>query len=117
MCPALFDVGEHAKVVIISVTEGQDKPLKYPHMFAVADLVIVNKTDLLPYVDFDVETFTGYAQSLNRTAEIMPCRSSQATASMPGMPGSTQRSAGSDLRPELLDVIRDRMLRTGKLHK
>jgi hydrogenase nickel incorporation protein HypB len=72
VCPALFDVGEHAKVVIISVTEGQDKPLKYPHMFAVADLVIVNKTDLLPYVDFDIETFTGFAQSLNRTAEIMP---------------------------------------------
>jgi hydrogenase nickel incorporation protein HypB len=71
VCPALFDVGEHAKVVIISVTEGQDKPLKYPHMFAVADLVIVNKTDLLPYVDFNIETFTGYAQSLNRTAEIM----------------------------------------------
>jgi hydrogenase nickel incorporation protein HypB len=72
VCPALFDVGEHAKVVIISVTEGQDKPLKYPHMFAVADLVIINKTDLLPYVDFDIETFAGYAQSLNRTAEIMP---------------------------------------------
>lgn len=72
VCPALFDVGEHAKVVIISVTEGQDKPLKYPHMFAVADLVIVNKTDLLPYVDFDIETFTGSAQSLNRTAEVMP---------------------------------------------
>ncbi|HEX7210829.1 MAG TPA: hydrogenase nickel incorporation protein HypB [Propionibacteriaceae bacterium] len=72
VCPALFDVGEHAKVVIISVTEGQDKPLKYPHMFAVADLVIVNKTDLLPYVDFDVEIFAGYAHSLNRTAEIMP---------------------------------------------
>jgi len=72
VCPALFDVGEQAKVVIISVTEGQDKPLKYPHMFATADLVIVNKTDLLPYVDFDLEAFAGYAQSLNRTAEIMP---------------------------------------------
>jgi len=72
VCPALFDVGEHAKVVIISVTEGQDKPLKYPHMFSAADLVIVNKTDLLPYVDFDLKTFAGYAQSLNRRAEIMP---------------------------------------------
>ena len=55
VCPALFDLGEQAKVVIISVTEGEDKPLKYPHMFATADLVIVNKTDLLPYVDFDLE--------------------------------------------------------------
>ena len=72
VCPALFDVGEHAKVVIISVTEGQDKPLKYPHMFSVADLVIVNKTDLLPYVDFDLETFSSYAHSVNRAAEIMP---------------------------------------------
>ena len=72
VCPALFDVGEHAKVVIISVTEGQDKPLKYPHMFSVADLVIVNKTDLLPYVDFDLETFRSYTFSINRAAHIMP---------------------------------------------
>ncbi|HET8915027.1 MAG TPA: hydrogenase nickel incorporation protein HypB [Propionibacteriaceae bacterium] len=72
VCPALFDIGEHAKVVVISVTEGQDKPLKYPHMFSVADLVIVNKTDLLPYVDFDLEIFSSYAHSLNRAAEIMP---------------------------------------------
>jgi hydrogenase nickel incorporation protein HypB len=71
VCPALFDVGEHAKVVIISVTEGRDKPLKYPHMFSVADLVIVNKTDLLPYVDFDLETFRGQAQSLNRGVDIV----------------------------------------------
>jgi len=71
VCPALFDIGEHAKVVIISVTEGQDKPLKYPHMFSTADLVIVNKTDLLPYVEFDLETFSGYARSLNHGVEIM----------------------------------------------
>jgi hydrogenase nickel incorporation protein HypB len=72
VCPALFDIGEQAKVVIISVTEGDDKPLKYPHMFATADLVIVNKTDLLPYVDFDLELFTGYARSLNPGVEIIP---------------------------------------------
>jgi hydrogenase nickel incorporation protein HypB len=54
VCPALFDVGEHARAVVISVTEGDDKPLKYPHMFTTADLVVVNKTDLLPYVDFDL---------------------------------------------------------------
>ena len=51
VCPALFDIGERPKVVIISVTEGEDKPLKYPHMFAAADLVVINKIDLLPYVD------------------------------------------------------------------
>ncbi|MGI9155100.1 MAG: hydrogenase nickel incorporation protein HypB, partial [Marmoricola sp.] len=55
VCPALFDLGELRKVVVISVTEGDDKPLKYPHMFAAADLVVLNKTDLLPYVDFDPE--------------------------------------------------------------
>ncbi len=71
VCPALFDIGEQAKVVIISVTEGHDKPLKYPHMFAAADLVVVNKTDLLPYVDFDLDAFEGYARSLNRDVEIM----------------------------------------------
>jgi hydrogenase nickel incorporation protein HypB len=54
VCPALFDLGEAARVVLASVTEGADKPVKYPHMFRGADLVLVTKTDLLPYVDFDV---------------------------------------------------------------
>jgi hydrogenase nickel incorporation protein HypB len=53
VCPALFDLGEQAKVVIFSVTEGEDKPLKYPHMFAAATVVILSKTDLLPHVRFD----------------------------------------------------------------
>ena len=56
VCPALFDLGEAARVVVMSVTEGADKPLKYPHMFRTADLVLLNKVDLLPYVDFDVAT-------------------------------------------------------------
>ncbi len=55
VCPALFDLGEAARVVIISVTEGADKPAKYPYMFRTADLVLLNKIDLLPYVDFDVD--------------------------------------------------------------
>jgi hydrogenase nickel incorporation protein HypB len=53
VCPSLFDLGEEARVVLASVPEGDDKPLKYPHMFRRADLVLVSKTDLLPYVDFD----------------------------------------------------------------
>jgi hydrogenase nickel incorporation protein HypB len=57
VCPALFDLGEEAKVVLASVTEGADKPLKYPHMFRQADLVLLNKTDLLPYVDFDIKHY------------------------------------------------------------
>ena len=55
VCPALFDLGEPAKVVILSVTEGDDKPLKYPHMFKAAEVMILNKIDLLPHVDFDPE--------------------------------------------------------------
>jgi hydrogenase nickel incorporation protein HypB len=62
VCPALFDLGESARVVIMSVTEGADKPLKYPHMFRTADLVLLNKVDLLPYVDFDVAACVAAAQ-------------------------------------------------------
>jgi hydrogenase nickel incorporation protein HypB len=72
VCPALFDIGEQAKVVVISVTEGDDKPLKYPHMFSTAHLVIVNKTDLLPYVDFDLDAFTRQARSLNQAVQVLP---------------------------------------------
>ncbi|MEC4019884.1 hydrogenase nickel incorporation protein HypB [Streptomyces sp. H27-D2] len=71
VCPALFDLGERSKVVIISVTEGTDKPLKYPYMFAAADLVIINKIDLLPYVDFDVERCEGYARSVNPKVRVL----------------------------------------------
>jgi hydrogenase nickel incorporation protein HypB len=64
VCPALFDLGEQKRVVLMSVTEGDDKPLKYPHMFKKADLLIVNKIDLLPYVHFDVHTAVAYARQL-----------------------------------------------------
>ena len=62
VCPALFDLGERSMVVVISVTEGADKPLKYPHMFAAAELVLINKIDLLPYVDFDRRRLCGIRQ-------------------------------------------------------
>ncbi len=71
VCPALFDLGESARVVIISVTEGADKPLKYPHMFRTADLVLINKIDLLPYVDFDVGRCAGYIRRARPEAEIL----------------------------------------------
>ncbi|NMO02803.1 hydrogenase nickel incorporation protein HypB [Gordonia sp. TBRC 11910] len=71
VCPALFDLGEQAKVVIISVTEGTDKPLKYPHMFAGADLAIINKIDLMPYVDFDLSACEAYARSVNPRLELL----------------------------------------------
>src|SRR5919112_2294628 len=71
ICPALFDLGERAKVVVISVTEGADKPLKYPHMFAVADLVLVNKVDLLPYVDFALDACRRHVSAVNPGARVL----------------------------------------------
>ncbi len=62
VCPAAFDLGEAHKVVILSVTEGDDKPLKYPDIFHAADLMLVNKVDLLPYVTFDVDRAVAYAR-------------------------------------------------------
>jgi hydrogenase nickel incorporation protein HypB len=70
VCPALFDLGESARVVVMSVTEGDDKPLKYPHMFRTADLVLVNKADLLPYVDFDPERCAQHIRALRPEAEV-----------------------------------------------
>ena len=65
VCPALFDLGEHKRVLLVSVTEGEDKPLKYPVMFEKSHLCLINKTDLLPYVDFDMEKFREYALRIN----------------------------------------------------
>ena len=65
VCPAMFDLGERAKVVILSVTEGEDKPLKYPHMFRAAEIMILNKTDLLPHVDFSVPQAIANAREVN----------------------------------------------------
>ena len=71
VCPAMFDLGEQKRVVVISVTEGDDKPLKYPYMFQTSNLCIINKTDLLPYVDFSVETAMKYARQLNPNLEFI----------------------------------------------
>jgi hydrogenase nickel incorporation protein HypB len=71
VCPALFDLGEAAKIVILSVTEGQDKPLKYPHMFRAAQLMLLNKTDLLAHVDFDVQACLDHARRVNPEIELL----------------------------------------------
>lgn len=71
VCPAAFDLGELCKVVILSVTEGEDKPLKYPDMFRASDLMILNKSDLLPYLDFDVEKCIEYARRINPKIEVI----------------------------------------------
>ncbi|HQU28778.1 MAG TPA: hydrogenase nickel incorporation protein HypB, partial [Nitrospirales bacterium] len=70
VCPALFDLGEHAKVVILSVTEGEDKPLKYPHMFKNATTMILNKIDLLPYLTFDVAKCLEFANMVNPGLQV-----------------------------------------------
>jgi hydrogenase nickel incorporation protein HypB len=71
VCPAAFDLGEFAKVVVLSVTEGDDKPLKYPDMFKASALMLINKTDLLPYVDFDVTQAIEYARRINPSIEVI----------------------------------------------
>jgi hydrogenase nickel incorporation protein HypB len=71
VCPALFDLGEHAKVVIVSVTEGDDKPIKYPHIFRNSELMILNKIDLLPYVPFDVGRCLDYARQINSGIRVL----------------------------------------------
>lgn len=71
VCPAGFDLGEAHKVAILSVTEGEDKPLKYPDMFHAADLMILNKIDLLPYVDFNLEQCVQYAKQVNPRIKIL----------------------------------------------
>jgi hydrogenase nickel incorporation protein HypB len=71
VCPALFDLGEQSRVVIMSVTEGADKPLKYPHMFRTADLVLLNKIDLLPFVPFEVSAFQEHLARVNPDVEVI----------------------------------------------
>ncbi|MEA5583148.1 hydrogenase nickel incorporation protein HypB [Nodularia harveyana UHCC-0300] len=70
VCPALFDLGEQAKVVILSVTEGEDKPIKYPHIFCASNIMILTKVDLLPYVQFDVQKCLDYARQVNPQIQI-----------------------------------------------
>jgi hydrogenase nickel incorporation protein HypB len=71
VCPAAFDLGEACKVVILSVTEGEDKPLKYPDMFAASRLMLLNKCDLLPYLEFDVQRVIENARRINPAIEVI----------------------------------------------
>ena len=91
VCPALFDLGEAAKIVILSVTEGEDKPRKYPHMFHDADLVLINKVDLLPHIRFDLDRCLKYLKEIAHHADILQISS----------------SSGQGL-PEWYDWLRDR---------
>jgi hydrogenase nickel incorporation protein HypB len=71
VCPAAFDLGEAHKVAILSVTEGEDKPIKYPDMFAAADLMLLNKIDLLPHLQFDVDKCIDYARRVNPSIKVL----------------------------------------------
>lgn len=71
VCPASFDLGERHKVAVLSVTEGEDKPLKYPHMFAAADIMLLNKIDLLPYLNFDVDACIANAKQVNPNIQVI----------------------------------------------
>lgn len=70
VCPAMFDLGENVRVVIISITEGEDKPIKYPDMFYSAQICVINKIDLLPYLKFDIEKLKDYARKVNPNLEF-----------------------------------------------
>jgi len=72
VCPAEFDVGEDAKAMVFSVTEGEEKPLKYPVMFRSVELVLMNKIDLLPHLDFDVDRFLANLRAVNPEAALVP---------------------------------------------
>lgn len=72
VCPAEFDVGEHAKAMVYSVAEGEDKPLKYPVMFRAVDVVLLNKIDLVPHLDVDVDRYIAHIREVNPTARILP---------------------------------------------
>ena len=79
VCPAMFNLGESKRVVIMSVTEGEDKAIKYPDMFLTSQLCIINKLDLLPYVDFDVEKAKDYARQVNHHLEFIELSATQGT--------------------------------------
>ncbi|MFQ8870958.1 MAG: hydrogenase nickel incorporation protein HypB, partial [Varibaculum timonense] len=71
VCPAEFDVGETAKAMVFSITEGEDKPLKYPVMFRSVEVVVVNKMDLAPYLNFDMQKFRGFLEQVNPGVKVI----------------------------------------------
>jgi len=109
VCPAMWDLGEAAKVAILSVTEGEDKPLKYPDMFAASTLMLVNKIDLLPYLNFDVERCIDFARRVNPAIEVI--RVSATTGEGMGdwltwIEARLQADAVAGLRAGIDDIVR-----------
>ena len=98
VCPAAFDLGEAHKVVILSVTEGEDKPLKYPDMFHAADLLLINKIDLLPYVEFDVDAAIAYARRVRPDLAVMRVSATTGEGFGAGSRGCCTASRGASAR-------------------
>jgi len=100
VCPSSYDLGEEAKIVLLSVTEGEDKPLKYPSIFAKSELLILTKTDLLPYVPFNLEEARANAQSVHPGMEMIEV--------------STTTGAGMDTWREWLERRRKALIARGR---
>jgi hydrogenase nickel incorporation protein HypB len=99
VCPALFDLGESARVVVMSVPEGDDKPAKYPHMFRTAELVLINKVDLLPYVAFDVGRCVDRVRGLNPAAEVLQLSATRGDGVPAWLRWLQARASGADSLP------------------
>jgi hydrogenase nickel incorporation protein HypB len=96
VCPALWDLGEAAKVVVLSVTEGEDKPLKYPDMFAAAELMLLNKVDLLPHLRFDVQRCIEAARRVNPALEVIQLSATTGEGMQDWLSWLLQRAAPED---------------------
>jgi len=102
VCPASFDLGEESKIVVLSVTEGEDKPLKYPEAFAAAELLLLNKADLLPHLDFDVGLCLANALKINPDLQTLVV-SAKTGEGLPAfhawLEGRSARAASAQSRP------------------
>ncbi len=96
VCPALFDLGEKCKVAILSVTEGEDKPIKYPHMFRAAEVMILNKIDLLPYVNFNVDDCINYAKTVNPDITIFQLSATTGEGMNDWLQQQMQKNSGNE---------------------
>ncbi len=108
VCPAAFDLGEACKVVILSVTEGEDKPLKYPDMFRAAHLLLLNKCDLLPHLDFDVQRVIENARRVNPAIEIMQISAATGSGMEPWLEWLAREQAAVHTRPAENNDARER---------
>ena len=102
VCPALWDLGEAAKVVVLSVTEGEDKPLKYPDMFAAAELMVLNKVDLLPHLRFDVARCIEAARRVNPAIEVLQLSATSGQGMPAWLDWLLQRAASEAESPQTL---------------